>query len=84
MSWRWSKDPFSNEKFNVIISKNGNEYSIYKKQRPEIKSPSICSPKIGITMTDEGAGQNYFGEKVEFYGGYSWKIDDILGYIQTE
>ena len=39
------------------------------KDLPEIKSPSIRSTKIGITMTDEGVGTNYVGEKVESYGG---------------
>jgi type III restriction enzyme len=38
------------------------------KDLPEIKSPSIRSTKIGITMTDEGVGTNYVGEKVESYG----------------
>jgi len=51
---------------------------------PEIKSPSIRSTKIGITMTDEGVGTSYVGEKVESYGGYSWKIPDVLGYIQSK
>lgn len=51
---------------------------------PEIKSPSIRSTKIGITMTDQGIGTNYVGEKVESYGGYAWKIPDVLGYIQSK
>lgn len=51
---------------------------------PEIKSPSIRSTKIGITMTNEGIGTNYVGEKVESYGGYAWKIPDVLGYIQSK
>lgn len=50
----------------------------------QIKAPSIRSTKIGITMTDEGIGTNYVGEKVESYGGYSWKIPDVLGYIQSK
>jgi len=50
----------------------------------QIKAPSIRSTKIGITMTDEGVGTNYVGEKVESYGGYSWKIPDVLGYIQSK
>ena len=54
------------------------------KDLPEIKSPSIRSTKIGITMSDEGVGTNYVGEKVESYGGYSWKIPDVLGYIQSK
>jgi type III restriction enzyme len=54
------------------------------KDLPEIKAPSIRSTKIGISMTDEGVGTNYVGEKVESYGGYSWKIPDVLGYIQSK
>src|SRR5690606_3021389 len=54
------------------------------KDLPEIKAPSLRSTKIGIAMTDEGVGTNYVGEKVESYGGYSWKIPDVLGYIQSK
>lgn len=51
---------------------------------PEIKSPSIRSTKVAITMTNEGIGTKYFGEKVESHGGYAWKIPDVLGYIQSK
>ena len=51
---------------------------------PEIKSPSIRSTKVTITMSEEGVGTRYAGDKVESYGGYSWKIPDVLGYIQSK
>jgi len=51
---------------------------------PDIKSPSIRSIKIGITINDEGVGTRYVGEKLESYDGYSWKIPDVLGYIQSK
>ena len=54
------------------------------KDLPEIKAPSIRSTKIGITMTDEGVDTMYVGEKVESYGGYTWKIPDVLAYIQSK
>jgi type III restriction enzyme len=54
------------------------------KDLPEIKAPSLRSTKIGITMTAEGVGTNYVGEKVESYGSYAWKIPDVLGYIQSK
>ncbi|NOT35830.1 MAG: DEAD/DEAH box helicase family protein [Saprospiraceae bacterium] len=54
------------------------------KELAEIKAPSIRSTKTGITMTGEGVGTNYLGEKVESYGGYTWKIPDVLGYIQSK
>jgi len=53
------------------------------KDLPEIKAPSIRSTKTGITMTDEGVGTYYVGEKVESYS-HSWKIPDVLGYIQSK
>lgn len=54
------------------------------KNLPEIKAPSIRSTKVQISMTDEGVGTTYAGDKVESYGGYSWKIPDVLGYIQSK
>jgi type III restriction enzyme len=54
------------------------------KELAEIKAPSIRSTKTGITMSGEGVGTFYVGEKVESYGGYAWKIPDVLGYIQSK
>lgn len=54
------------------------------KDLPQIKAPSLRSTKVGIAMTDEGVGANYVGERVESYGSYSWKIPDVLGYIQNK
>lgn len=49
---------------------------------PKIKAPSIRSTKVQINMTDEGVGTMYAGNKVESFE-YSWKIPDVLGYIQN-
>ncbi|MBN2164981.1 MAG: hypothetical protein JW717_01755 [Marinilabiliaceae bacterium] len=54
------------------------------KDLPEIKAPSIRSTKVSVQMTDEGVDTNYVGDKIESYGGYSWKIPDVLGYIQSK
>jgi type III restriction enzyme len=54
------------------------------KQLPKIKAPSIRSTKVKIGMTYEGVDTEYRGEKIESYGSYSWKIPDVLGYIQTK
>ncbi len=54
------------------------------KEISEIKAPSIRSTKVSVTMTDEGVGTSYVGDKIESYGGYSWKIPDVLGYIQSK
>ncbi|HAT4210753.1 site-specific DNA-methyltransferase [Clostridium perfringens] len=34
MSWRWSKNKFINEYYNIIINENDGKFSIYKKTRP--------------------------------------------------
>lgn len=54
------------------------------KDLPEIKAPSIRSTKVSVQMTDEGVDTNYVGDKIESYGGFSWKIPDVLGYIQSK
>lgn len=51
---------------------------------PEIKAPSIRSTKVNISMTDKGVETMYTGNRVESYDDYSWKIPDILGYIQSK
>ena len=54
------------------------------KELPKIKAPSIRSTKVSINMTDKGVETMYVGDKIESYGGYSWKIPDVLGYIQSK
>ena len=54
------------------------------KEMPEIKAPSLRSTKVSLTMTDEGIGTNYVSDKLESYNAYSWKIPDVLGYIQSK
>jgi type III restriction enzyme len=54
------------------------------KDLPEIKAPSIRSTKVNISMTDDGVETMYAGDKVESYDSYSWKIPDVLGYIQSK
>lgn len=54
------------------------------KDLPDIKSPSIRSTKVQISMTESGVDTMYAGDRVESYGGYSWKIPDVLGYIQSK
>ncbi len=51
---------------------------------PEIKSPSIRSTKVSLNMSEEGVGTSYLGDKIESYDTYSWKIPDVLGYIQSK
>ena len=50
----------------------------------QIKAPSIRSTKVQITMNKEGVGTNYGGDKLETFDTYTWKIPDVLGYIQSK
>ena len=45
MSWRWEKKKFVNDKHNIIISRDGNNISIYKKQRPVLGDLPSKKPK---------------------------------------
>jgi type III restriction enzyme len=54
------------------------------KDLPEIKSPSIRSTKVSVQMSDNGIDTNFVGAKIESFGGYSWKIPDVLGFIQSK
>lgn len=68
---------YNTEKLIDIASKAVREL-------PKIKAPSIRSTKVAINMTDEGVATNYAGDKIESYNSYSWKIPDVLGYIQSK
>ncbi len=54
------------------------------KEMPEVKTVSIRSTKTAIEMKQEGISSNYLGEKVVSFEGFSWKMPDILGYIQNK
>lgn len=54
------------------------------KDLPKIHAPSIRSTKVRVTMGTAGVDTEYAGDKLESYGGYSWKIPDVLGYIQSK
>lgn len=54
------------------------------KDLPKIHSPSIRSTKVRVTMGTGGVDTAYAGDRLESYGGYSWKIPDVLGYIQRK
>jgi adenine-specific DNA-methyltransferase len=43
--WRWSREKFENEKYNLIINRNKNGIAIYKKQRPQNSEVPTKKPK---------------------------------------
>lgn len=71
MSWRWSKNKFKNEAYNVIITSDGKEgISFYKKQRPSIGDIPTKKPKSFFYKPEYSSGNGtnqivrIFGNKV--------------------
>ena len=71
MSWRWSKNKFIKESYNVIISSDRKDgISFYKKQRPNLGDIPTKKPKTIFYKPEYSSGNgtnqlvNIFGSKV--------------------
>jgi adenine-specific DNA-methyltransferase len=68
MSWRWSKNKINDEKYNIIVNRNG-ELSIYKKQRPSLGELPSKKPKSLFYRPEYSSGngtallKELFGDK---------------------
>ncbi|NMA67484.1 MAG: site-specific DNA-methyltransferase [Clostridiaceae bacterium] len=60
MTWRWSKEKFSNEIHNVIVVEGNGSYSLYKKQRNNDNERPTKKPK-SIFFRPEYASGNGSG-----------------------
>lgn len=56
MSWRWSKDKFLNEIYNVIVVENNGDYSLYKKQRNNNDERPTKKPKSIFIKPEYSSG----------------------------
>jgi len=56
MSWRWEKRKFENEQHNIIIMKEDNNISIYKKQRPGLGDIPSKKPKTIFYKPEYSSG----------------------------
>ncbi len=56
MSWRWSKNKFINEHYNVIVSYDNGNVSIYKKQRPSVGDIPSKKPKTLFYKAEYSSG----------------------------
>lgn len=68
MSWRWSKEKFINEAHNVIVSRNDDKISVYKKQRPTIGDLPSKKPKSLFYKAEYSSGNGTAMLK-EIFGG---------------
>ncbi len=56
MSWRWSKEKFEHEPYNLIVQKTTGGYAVYKKQRPEIGDLPSSKPKTLFYKPEYSSG----------------------------
>ena len=56
MSWRWSKEKFENELYNIIVSRSSTGFSIYKKQRNENNLKPTKKPKSIFIKPEYSSG----------------------------
>lgn len=90
MSWRWSKDKFLRDKGDVIISGSAPNWTLYKKQRPELGDLPSKKPKSTFYKpqysTTNGASQikAIFGSKVFDYPKPLELIIDLLEITTTK
>ncbi|MCX6403713.1 MAG: site-specific DNA-methyltransferase [Actinobacteria bacterium] len=82
MSWRWSKDKFTNEPHNVIVSHSLTGLSIYKKQRPEIGDVPTRKPKSLLYHPSYSSGNGTQQIKALFNGETPFSHPKPLQLIQ--
>lgn len=68
MSWRWEKNKVKNEPYNIIVVNNNNQYSLYKKQRPEIGDIPSKKPKSVLYKPEYSSGNGTSEIKSLFNG----------------
>lgn len=84
MSWRWSKEKILKDINDIIVSRNGNDVSLYKKQRPELGDLPTKKPKSIFYKPEYSSGngtsqiKKIFGEKSFSYPKPEELISDIL------
>ena len=68
MSWRWSKDKFVNEAYDIIVVPSGDSYSLYKKQRPALGDLPTSKPKSTFYKPEYSSGNGTAVVKELFAG----------------
>jgi len=70
MSWRWSEDRFRTAPQDVIVSRDGDQVSLYKKQRPAVGDLPSKKPKTLLYKPEYSSGNGtnavkaLFGQKL--------------------
>lgn len=84
MSWRWQKSTMQKMLKDIIVVKNSNDFSIYKKQRPDLGSLPSKKPKSVFYRPEYSSGNGtnqlraLFGEKIFSFPKPEQLISDII------
>lgn len=68
MSWRWSKNKFSENLDDLIVTRVGVDFSIYKKQRPALGDLPTAKPKSIFYKPEYSSGNGTSAVKSLFNG----------------
>lgn len=68
MSWRWSRDKFLSDLFDVIVVPSGGSYALYKKQRPMLGDLPTAKPKSTFYKPEYSSGNGTAAVK-QLFGG---------------
>lgn len=85
MSWRWSREKIENNIDDIIISQNGENFSLYKKQRPVEGNVPTKKPKSFLYKPEYSSGNGtaevsklFNSEKIFDYPKSTALIKDLL------
>ena len=90
MSWRWSKEKISNSYQDIILVRNSNNISIYKKQRPQIGELPSKKPKSFFYKPSYSSGngtreiKNLFNQRFDVTPKPLELIKDIISISSSE
>ena len=85
MRWTWSKENFRENYYDVIVKKNQNGYTLYKKQRPSLKEilsvkgkTIFYKPHYSTGTSTQEIKQIFNGIKLFNYTKSKYLIKDLL------
>ncbi|MFB9732378.1 site-specific DNA-methyltransferase [Ornithinimicrobium kibberense] len=82
MSWRWSREKFLNDLYDVIVVPSGSSFTLYKKQRPTLGDIPTSKPKSTFYKPEYSSGSGTAAIKQLFDGKKVFDNPKPLGLLQ--
>ena len=82
MSWRWSREKFLSDLYDVIVVPSGGSYTLYKKQRPALGDLPTSKPKSTFYKPEYSSGNGTAAVKQLFGGKKVFDNPKPLGLLQ--